>query len=139
MSDIERAKELLSTGISCAAVKGAKEYLSEGRGVAPLLDFIDSGMDFSFFSAADKIVGRAAALLFAKLGIKELYAEVLSENAEEILKKNGIEYSFGVKTKNIINRKGDDICPMEKATDGIENPDEAILKIRNTLKLLRGE
>ena len=65
-------------------------YSSTERGVKPLLDFIENGPNLRGFSAADKIVGKAAALLYVLLGVKEVYAPVMSETALYTLAHNGI-------------------------------------------------
>lgn len=43
--------------------KGSTIYISTERGVKPLIDRIDDGTDLQGFSAADKVVGKAAAFL----------------------------------------------------------------------------
>ena len=140
MSDLQRAKELLENGgYTCVILRESKAYYGVKRGIAPLLEFVDSGIDFTGFSAADKIVGKAAALLYIKMKLTAVYAEVLSVSAAEILKKNGVEYGYGTLAENIINRKGDGICPMEKAVLNTDDPDTAVTVLKQTLKSLKGE
>ena len=63
MRDIERAKALLQTeDCSCVLVKGDIIYTSRKAGIAPLVEFLSSGAGLNGFSAADKIVGKAAVL-----------------------------------------------------------------------------
>lgn len=88
-----------------------------------MLDYIAEGTDLSGFSAADKIVGKAAAMLFALAGVKVLHAQVLSRGAEEILHIHGIPYTCDTLTEGIINRRRDGLCPMEQAVASIENTD----------------
>lgn len=95
--------------------------------------------DLSNGCVADKIVGKAAALLFVYLGVKCVYADVMSEGAELVFKEFGIEYSFGTKTKNIINRKGDGLCPMENAVINIGTPEKALLAVNDTLQKLKSK
>lgn len=74
-------------------------------------------------SAADKVVGKAAALMFIKGGIKELYADVISEHALSVLNKTDIIVAYNKCVPYIVNRDGTDMCPMEKCvleTDDIE-------------------
>lgn len=70
----------------------------------------------------DKIVGKAAALLYALMGIEALYAEVLSEGAEDVLRRFRILTEYEKIVPAIINRKGDGICPMEEAVKETEDP-----------------
>lgn len=125
LKDLYRAKELFAKGgYACVAVRESTEYYGVKGGIAPLIDFIDEN-NMQGFSVADKIAGKAAALLYAKMGLSAVYAEVLSVPAEEILKKHGIYYEYKTLTQNIINRRGDGICPMEQAVEKISDPDEA--------------
>ena len=110
-------KELVERGgFTCAIAKGDRLFTSTLRGIRPLLDLIESGEDFSGGIAADKIVGRAAALLYARLGIAEVYAGVLGEGGLAVLREHNIAAQFGTLAERIINRAGTDICPMERAS-----------------------
>lgn len=119
MSDIEKAKEKLAKDTTCVLVKEDKIILSKDKGIAPILKFINAGENLENFSLADRIVGKAVAMLVVYSKIREVYAEVLSEKGEEVLKKHNIKYSYKTLTEKIINRKGDDICPMEKTVSKI--------------------
>lgn len=136
MTDLKRAKELLASdpALTCAFVKGERIDSSAERGVKPLLDRVDSAWEGG--SAADKIVGRAAALLYALMRVKALYACVLSRSALETLGRFGISVEYGELTDRIVNRKGDGPCPMERATEGISDPQEGLTAIRRQLERL---
>lgn len=122
MSDIEKAKKLLSGGnFTCVLCKGDTSYTSTGKGVSPMLTFLENGTELRGFSAADKIVGKAAAMLFVCAGVTEVFAEVMSKAALNYLKERGIACSYGVLTDKIINRKGDGLCPMELAVIDIDD------------------
>jgi len=137
MSDLSSAKErLITQNHTCVLCKSGEEYYSDLRGVEPLLDFLDSGHDFSGFSAADKTVGAGAAHLYVALGIKAVWANVISEIGIKILKENNIHVSFNECVPHIINRKGDGICPIENSVKDISSTDTAIEKIRKTLQNL---
>lgn len=116
MNDLLSAKQYLKeNNFTCVLIKGDLMFSSDERGVKPLVEFLNSGTDFTGFSAADKVVGKATAFLYALLNVKEVYAFVISESAISVLEQNGIKAEYGEKVKNIINRKGDGICPFEKA------------------------
>ena len=129
-TDLLRAKKLLAGGASCALVKGEKYYVSERSGIAPMLEFIAKGIDLNGFSAADKIVGKAAAMLFVKAGVKEVYAEVLSEAGKKFLESHGINVSFGTLTGRIINRAGTGQCPMDECVAGIYDLDQGYAALK---------
>ncbi len=137
--DLERARELLGEdpAYTCAFVRGKEQFTSAQRGVAPLLALADEGKTLEGFSCADRVVGRAAALLYAFLGAKEVYGEVLSASAEEIFKAQKIAYGYGVFTQSIVNRQGTGPCPMEEATEGIFEPLKGLCAIRVRLRAMR--
>ena len=123
--DLSSAKALFGKGgYTCVAVRESTVYYGVKCGIAPLIDFINE-KNLEGFAIADKIAGKAAALLYAKMGLSAVYAEVLSVSGEEILKKYNIYYEYKTLTKNIINRRGDGLCPMEQAVENIADPDEA--------------
>lgn len=135
MNNTEKAKERLKNGASLVLYDG-KEFIEEnGKGLSPLLKLIDGKTDLSRFCAADKIIGKAAASLFAMLKIKNVYGEVLSRKAIPILEKYGITYTCGTVTDNIKNRDGTGICPIEQTVDGIDDAETALKAIKEKLKL----
>ena len=108
-----------------------------GLGVSPIIYFLQDGIDLSGYSVADKIVGKAAAMLFVKAGIKEVYAEILSVSGKKFLEEHSINVGYKTLAEKIINRTGDDICPMEKTVADIIDPEEGYEAIRNKLKEMR--
>ena len=124
-------------GCTCVLCRDDRLVSSYRRGVAPLLELLDSGEDFSGFSAADKVVGKATALLYRLLGVKALYAGVISQAALDVLEGSGIALQWQEKVPYIINRAGDGQCPMEAATAQIDDPRAALEAIRQTLKALQ--
>ena len=130
-------KLLVSGGYTCVLYNGESEIVSSERGVSFLLGLYNSGKNYSGYVSADKVVGKGAALLYALLGIKEIYALVISESALSVLQNNGIICSYDTIVPHIINRRGDGICPIESATMDIENPADAPGVIVETLRTLK--
>ena len=131
MLDLDRAKHVLAEGgYTCVLCRGDEIHTATARGVRPLVDWLDSGLDLRGFSAADKVVGRATAFLYVLLGVTEVYARVMSAPARQALEANGIAASFGREVPGIINRRGDGPCPFEEAVLGITDPDRALGAIR---------
>lgn len=138
MTDIERAKALFQSGNhTCVLCRVDKTFASSLAGIRPMVEWIASGTDLKGYSAADKIVGKAAALLFALAGVAEVYAGVMSEGAVEVFEQNGIRHSCGMLVPAIINRKGDGICPMEAAVAGVADPAEGLKAVQRKLEELR--
>ena len=139
MNDLENARaRLQKENLSVVLCKGDTVYSSDKRGVSPMLDFLASGADLRGFSAADKIVGKAAALLFVRAGVKEVWGEVMSQKALPVFEAHGIAYAYGTLTEQIVNRMGTGSCPMELTVAEIDSPDEAETALRNKLAALRG-
>jgi predicted transcriptional regulator len=104
-----------------------------------MVEFINSGLDLNGFSAADKIVGKALAMLFALCKVKEVYAVVMSQGAIKIFEKYKIKYSYKTLVEAIINREGTGPCPMEAAVKDIDDLSEALYAIKNKLEFLRSK
>ncbi len=138
MQDLERAKALLPAGeYTCVLCRGEERYTSRLRGVKPLVAWYAAGTQVAGFSAADKVVGKATAFLYVLLGVKELYAGVISRSALAVLEANGIGAQYGTLVENIINRAGDGICPFEEAVLDIRDPDAAYTAIRAKMEKLQ--
>lgn len=137
MYDLNRAMQALSAGeYTCVLCKGEEIFTSRARGVKPLVSWYVSEKDFSGFSAADKVVGKATAFLYALLKVKAVYAAVISQGALEVLAAAGILVQYGQAVPNIINRKGDGICPFEEAVLHIQDAPSAYLAIRRKMQEL---
>lgn len=136
MTDIETAVKNLGDH-TLALCKCGKVITSDKRGVAPMVDFIRDGVYLSGYSAADKVVGKAAAMLFIKAGIKEIYAGTLSKSAKALLDSHDISYYYTELTERIVNRDKTGLCPMESTvsdTDDIENGVKLIFEKLDTLR-----
>lgn len=136
MTDLEIAISKLADH-TLALCKNGELITSDKRGIAPMLEYIRENKDLNGYSAADKVVGKAAAMLFIKAGIKEVYAQTLSVNAQALLSKNGIKACCGELTKFIVNRDKTGMCPMEKAVENIEDIDEGFERLVKRLEEMK--
>ena len=110
----------------------ASVYTSNDRGVAPLMKLLkENKAQLKDAMIADKVVGKAAALLMAYGKVKEVYTPTISTPALKVLKNHNIEIHYDKEVGRIINRKGDGLCPMETLCLNIENPEEAFVAINN--------
>lgn len=135
--NLKKALDLLNSGnYTCVACKEEAVYTTTQRGVAPLLNWLDSKTDLKDFSAADRVVGRGAAFLYCLLGVKEVYALVMSRPAAEVLQSHGILADAGTFVEGIINRTGTGPCPFEAAVMDIQDTQEALNAIRMTRRKL---
>ena len=132
--ELEKAKNALKADkCTCVMTLGSVMFKSQEKGVQPLLDWMNSGNNYMGYMIADKVVGRAAAFIDIAMGIRAVYAEVISEPAKALLEKNHIEVEADLIVPEILNHDKSDKCPLEKAVDGIENAADALMPIELAL------
>ena len=136
-TDLVRAQKVLAAeGCTCVLCKGDVYYKSARRGVAPLIDWLEEGIDARGFSAADKVVGKATAFLYCLLGVAAVHANVISKPALNVLQTHNVPVTWGQLVDAIQNRTGDGLCPMEMATREVTEPADAPAAIRAALARL---
>jgi len=79
-------------------------------------------------SVADRIVGKAAAIIFAVNGVEAVYAPTLSRHALDVLEKSGIKFHYE-KLVPHIEAHGEGICPFERLIMDIADRDEAYRRL----------
>ena len=127
-------RERMTRGLTILGSDGERRVQSLERGVAPLLLMVESGENLAGFSVADKAVGRAAAFLYVLLGVKAVYAPIISVGAEKLLSENGIDAYAELTVAAMVNRDCTDFCPMEQAVAVTDDPAEALALIREKKK-----
>ena len=136
--DLQKARQLLDeNNYTCVLCKDDVTHTSTYRGVAPLLNWLDSGIDLRGFSAADRVVGKATAYLYCLLGVSCVFARVMSRPALEVLNQYGIPASWETLVDAIENRQKNGPCPMEHATRNSTSPEEALNAVRQALLQLQ--
>jgi hypothetical protein len=141
MKDLEKAKNILSNeNASFALVNGEQVFTSKESGVRPLLQLLDENSSMlSGASVADRVVGRAAALLMTLGGVKEVYGAVMSRPGFDALKQHGIGFDLGELVANINNKSKTGLCPMEQACIGTDDPAEARGRIMQAVLSMKKE
>lgn len=135
---MKQAKELLQNGnYTCVLCKDDVVYTSTLTGIAPMVQFLSLEIDLRGFHAADRIVGKAAALLFVLAGVDCVYAPVMSRDAVNVFSLHHISCEYEQLTEQIINRAGTGPCPMEEAVSGIEDPQQAFESVKTALTRLQ--
>lgn len=110
---------LFAERCSCVVRNGDTIRIFRERGVRDLWRLLHEEpelLDGAF--VADKVVGKGAAALMAAGRVRELFADVVSHAALELLNGAGIPVSYTVAVPHIINRAGDGICPVERLCAG---------------------
>lgn len=133
-SDTARARELLETqDLTLALCRGESCTVSHQRGVAPLLALLEGDASWAGACAADKVVGAGAAFLYRLLGVREVWAPVMSRRAVKVLRRGSINPIAEQEVDAIVNRAGDGPCPIESAVTDIDDPQEALAAVRQKL------
>jgi len=135
MLDWEIARNvLLEKGFSLVIAKdGNVVFETKQSGVAGFLLAIEKiGREgLRDASVADRIVGRAAALLCVYCGEKAVYAVILSEGGKRVLEKNHVSLQFENLVPNILNRQKTGTCPFEKLVLTISDGAEAYKRLKS--------
>ncbi len=138
MTDLELAIQALEAHTIVLCKKG-ELLVSDRHGVAPMLDFLREGHDLSGYSVADRVVGKAVAMLFCRAGIREVYAKTVSEGGEAYLTAHGIPVRYETRTARILNRAGTGPCPMEAAVRDTDDMEEGYLRLTAKLEEMRAQ
>lgn len=102
--------------------EGSIIFESEGNGLRPFVDAIDS-VDLDGAMIGDRMVGKASALLSCYAKPAMLYTPRITDEALEILEKDGIN----VRYDSIVKMSA---CIYDAALSGIEDPEDAYGIIR---------
>ncbi len=130
---LEKLKNLLlAQEHSCVFGNEETYFYSDLKGIRPLMQFIQE--DKKGYYVADKIVGKAAAYLFILLEVKAVYADTISVAGLKVLEENNIPVYYRQLVEYIINRTGDDMCPMEKTVKDIDDPKAAHRALAEKIK-----
>lgn len=62
---------------------------------------------------ADKVIGKVAGSILTAAGVKEIYADIISEYAVPVLENNNVKYEYKELVQYIQNNDKTGMCPME--------------------------
>lgn len=127
---------LRNTDASFVYVTEEAVLTSEYKGIRRLLALVNEQTTLAEGFVADRIVGKAAALLMVLQGAKNVYAETIDQPALAVFRTHGVNVLFRKLVPIIINRAGDGICPMENAVLAVDDPREAFTVLSETVKKL---
>ena len=131
--DLEFAKlKLIEEDLSLVIVKNGKViFETKKQGISGFLQAIEKlDKNLVAASAADKIVGVAAAMLCVYAGVNSVFALTISEEGIRVLEDNNIACLFEKKVSNILNRNKTDVCPFEKLAMDSGTVEEAYVKLK---------
>ncbi|MDM8533912.1 DUF1893 domain-containing protein [Clostridiaceae bacterium HSG29] len=132
-------KELYENNYKIIVMKNNETiFTSMERGIKPIYD-LQKHVNHELINnayVADRVTGKAAAMILSYLNIKGIFTELISENAIEIFIENGIEVEYQTKVKNILNRSKNDLCPVEKISFNEMDVNILLINIKKFLKEL---
>lgn len=136
MKDIELARNLLDNEQrSIVIVKDGRVIFSgDGKGVKPIYTALNELKDeLRGSSVADKVIGKAAAMIYEHAAIKELSTKLISENAINVLEKTSIIYEYEKSVPYIKNRDQSGMCPVETLSLKVNNIEDLLIEISSFL------
>ena len=102
------------------------------RGIKDLMTLVSTNPEILHDALiADKAVGKAAAACMVAGGVKQVWADVMSEPALALLPNHGVTAECDTLVDHIINRTGDGWCPMERLSRDENDPAAIIQRIRD--------
>ena len=134
MHDLELAKSTLLDGnLAFAIVKGGQVLRTGTReGIGELIQAVDElGSATQAASLADKIIGKAVAMVARQAGIRSVYSPLASIAARDSLAADHIPLECDRVVPLILNKRNDGPCPMERLTLPIVDPSEAVAALRD--------
>lgn len=133
---LNHLQQILHTN-ACSCVIGNGNTIAEfhQRGIKDLYDLLHNNRPLlDGASVADKVIGKGAAALMIAGGVKEVYADVISNAAMELFEKYATTVSYDQKVAYIVNRRGDGICPVEERCAECNTIEECLVKIDEFVK-----
>lgn len=134
---MEHLINLLHEGHHSLVVANGSVYTFDGRGVSDLYQlFKHTPERLRGASVADKIVGKAAAVLMVAAGVREVYADIISRPASDWLQRHKVKLRYGVVTPHIINRTKTGLCPLEARCRDFDTSEECLAQIEAFMNLI---
>lgn len=137
--ELERAVEILKREKhSCVILNpGCDPICSDALGIKPLMvELRKNRKAFQHGVIADKVIGKAAAMMMIYGGAAAVYGGVMSEDAVNVLRAHQIEFAYDKVVPVIENRTKTGRCPMEQTVLEIENLEDAFEALEETIQKL---
>jgi len=142
MEDLDVAKKRLQENSLTLTIVNSGEIIFEtaSRGISGFLEAIEKFEDnLQEASVADRVIGKAIALLCVYAKVKAVYAIVLSEKAKVVFEQNMIYHEWNELVESILDWDNRELCPFEKLAAKISNPSDAYKMLKALQASLRHE
>ena len=137
MTDLELAKaRFCADSLAFVIVKdGAVLRTGTREGIGELIEAVDALGDAARgASLADKIVGKAVAMVARAAQIRAVYSPLASQAARDALAIEHIPLEYDRLVPLILNKRNDGPCPMERLTQPIHDPAQAVTALREFVR-----
>jgi len=133
--DLELARKQVEDGIASVALACEGRLLgrARGNGLLPLVELLDRlGWSPERGSSAwpappalaDRVVGKAAALLAVRAGVRAVWGQVVSQPARDVLAEQCVHVQGEETVPFVCGRQPGEICPMERLVALVRDPGE---------------
>lgn len=133
MNDLEQAKQIFQSGTYSFVIVNDGRVLTTGTrdGIGELLQAVEQyGAQLRGASLADKVVGKAVAMVAVYAGLRAVYSPLASRAALEVLQPRGISLQADSLVPLIRNKRNDGPCPMERLTQPLDEPRDAVVALQ---------
>jgi len=114
------------------AKRGSIIFETSSHGIGGLLRAIEElNTEMADSSVADRIVGKAAALLCLYSGVFAVFAVTASEKGIQALRVNNVSCKFENVVPYILDSRKSGICPFENLVTDVSDPKEAYEKLKS--------
>ena len=124
---------LIDENLTLCIVKGGKIlFESKSHGVTSFLTAVQELKgNLEKSCVADKIVGKAVALLCVHFKVGAVYADTLSRPAKAIFEKCSLHFEYDRLVENVLDPERTSLCPFERLVKNVLDPGDAYEKLVN--------
>ena len=113
-------------------------FQTDSHKISGFIRAIDTlGTQLNGASVADRVAGKALALLCIYSGIHEVYAEVLSKKAQVIFQENKVPCQSEHLVENVLDFSKTGVCPFEKAAAEVSDPKDSYVAFKALLEKMK--
>jgi hypothetical protein len=137
MTDLELAKQKLNTDSLAFVIAKYGAILRTGtrEGIGELIEAVDALGDAARGATlADKIVGKAVAMVARTARFRTVYSPLASQAARDALVIDKIALECDRLVPLLLNKHNDGPCPMERLTLPIDDPLNAVDALREFVR-----
>ena len=134
VDDLRIAKRLLMENklTLCVVKEQDNLFESKSHGVAAFLEIVEEMKDkLEGASVADKVAGKAVALMCVYVKVKAVYATTLSIAAEALFERHSIYFEYDNLVEGILRADRNSICPFEQLVRDVSDSSEAYRKLKS--------